>query len=228
MTAITQQYEIYYSATVGGIYPTEWLIRTFKGRYAGLKFKTSEISGGKLLELGFGDGRNMPLFEDCGLSISGTEISDKICQVAAAKLAPFGISPDLRTGFNDAIPFEDSTFDCVVACHSFYYIRPGTTFADNIAEACRVLKPQGWFIASLIDPECYLIENAKPLGGGLYECQNDPYGVRKGELFQAFENEKQIEDAFAKQFRNFSFGHQFCDFYGLKTNYYLVVCQKRD
>ena len=226
MANITEQYEAYYSSTAGGIYPTEWLIRTFKGRYPKLTFHPKELKGGALLEVGFGDGRNMPLFNDCGFSIHGVEISQKICEIASTKLAAFGIKADLKVGSNNQIPFADNMFDCVVGCHSFYYVRPNTTFADNISEVVRVLKPGGWLIVSLITPNCYLFEGAKPVGDGLYCCQKDLYGVREGELFQAFENEQQIKNNLAAHFDNFSFGHQFCDFYGLKTDYYLVACQK--
>ncbi len=227
MTSMAEKYEAYYNATAGGIFPTEWLIRTFKGRYPKLAFNVGELKGGKLLELGFGDGRNMPLFRDCGLLLHGTEISQKICDVADAKLQPFGIKADLRVGFNDRIPFPDALFDCVVGCHSFYYVRPDTAFADNIAEAARALKQKGWLVLSLITPDCFLLDNAEAAGNGLYCCRSDPYGARDGALFQVFENEQQISETFAPWFDNFSFGHQFCDFYGLKTHYYLVVCQKK-
>jgi len=40
-------------------------------------------------------------------------------------------------GRKDSIPYEDAFFDHVLACHACYYVDPGPSFADNIAEIAR-------------------------------------------------------------------------------------------
>ena len=227
MSNIVKGYTDYYTRSTGGMYPTEWLIRTFKGRYPKLKFNAQELKGLDLLEMGFGEGRNMPLFDEIGLRLHGVEISQQICDIAATKLRRYGIQADLRVGFNHATSFPATTFDCVVACHSFYYVTPGTTFKDNIIEANRILKPGGWFIADLVDSECYLFNDATQIDDGLYRCAKDPFGgIRDGALFQAFDSRDAIKDSFAPYFGAFSFGYQRNDFYGSQSNHHFLVCRK--
>ncbi|MDA0990820.1 MAG: hypothetical protein O3A51_08720, partial [Verrucomicrobia bacterium] len=60
------------------LYPTEWVLRTLQGSYPGLSFDKSRYSGGAILDIGFGDGRNWPILRDLGLNIHGVEISEDI------------------------------------------------------------------------------------------------------------------------------------------------------
>ena len=227
MSKIIKGYTDYYTRSSGGIYPTEWLIRTFKGSYPELSFNPKELKGKPFLEMGFGEGRNMPLFHELGFDIHGIEISNEICKVAKKRLNALNIEVDLRVGFNHLTPFDDQTFECIVSCHSFYYVSPGTTFEDNIKEVVRILKPGGWFIADLVDSECYLFNGANYIDQGLYECITDPFGgIRDGALFQAFDSSIDIKKMFSKYFGEFSFGTQKNNFYGSQQNHHLLVCRK--
>ena len=75
--------------------------------------------GSKLLDLGYGDGRNMPLFHNIGFKIFGVEISEEINQLARERLENLGIDAELKIGQNNSIPYNDKVFDFIVACHSY-------------------------------------------------------------------------------------------------------------
>src|SRR6267142_4362727 len=57
------------------VYPVEFVVRTLLGTYPGLAIDRTTYRGSRVLDLGFGDGRNMPLLRDLGFEVYGVEIS---------------------------------------------------------------------------------------------------------------------------------------------------------
>ncbi len=92
------------------VYPTEWVIRTLLGRYPRLALDKASFRGARILDLGFGDCRNMPLLANCGFEIYGIEISDDVVLLGEEKLTELSIAATLKTGSNAAIPFEGQFF----------------------------------------------------------------------------------------------------------------------
>jgi SAM-dependent methyltransferase len=121
------------------LYPNEFLIRTLLGRYPGLEM-SRDYAGRRLLDVGFGDGRNLPLFRNLGVEIFGVEPDPDVCRLVTERVAPAGIDCTLRAGSNTQIPFDDGFFDYVVASSSVYYVRENETFSDNLAEVARVMR----------------------------------------------------------------------------------------
>src|SRR5262245_25166607 len=130
------------------VYPVEFVVRALLGNYPRHRTNPSEYAGKKVLDLGFGDGRNMPLLRNLGMRIYGVEISQDICDLTHARMTKLDVDVTLAVGRNHSIPFEDAAFDIVLACHACYYVDPGKRFNDNILEIFRVLKPGGSFVFS--------------------------------------------------------------------------------
>lgn len=62
-----------------GRYPTEWVVRTLAGgNYPGLKIDKANYQGARILDMGCGDGRNLPLLLDLGFEVHASEISPEI------------------------------------------------------------------------------------------------------------------------------------------------------
>ena len=224
---ITSAYSKYYSLRKSDhMYPVEFVVRSFLGNYPRLSLDKSKYAGALILDLGFGDGRNMPLLHNLGFEIYGLEISEEINRLVASRLKKLGIPAILKIGRNVSIPFDDNLFQYVLACHSCYYVDEGTTFDDNLREIHRVLAPNGIFICSLPMCDTYILKRAEQLSDGHYRITKDPYDLRNGTIFRAFENENEIIKAFRKYFCEFSIG--FCDdeFYGIRQKVWIVVCKK--
>jgi putative glycosyltransferase len=226
--AIKEHYADFYSKrNPSKVYPVEFVVRTLLGTYPGLKLDRSIFHGAKILDLGFGDGRNMPLLHDLGFEIYGVEISDKICRLTKERMEHLGVPVRLAIGNNSHLPFGNETFDFVLACHSCYYVNPGESFEDNLREITRVLRSAGHFVFSLAKTDSYVLNNAEPLGKGLYRITQDPCGVRNGSLFRAFASKQEILDELSIFFSDFSLGLCENDFYGIYEKVWIGTCLKK-
>jgi ubiquinone/menaquinone biosynthesis C-methylase UbiE len=209
------------------IYPTEWVVRTLLGTYPKMALDKSRYRGAKILDIGFGDGRNWPLFLNAGFDIYGIEVAERILELGKIRAHTLGISAELRVGKNSEIPFGDNFFDYVVACHSCYYVDAGTTFLDNLLEFNRILKPGGMFIASLPEPKGDIFRDGIEGQNGHIEIRNDPWGLRNGYIFRCFRSEDDIKETFSPYFDKIATGLCCDNYYGVQINYWLLVCEKK-
>jgi SAM-dependent methyltransferase len=224
---INSRYERYYAERVKSkVYPTEFVVRTLLANYPHLEFK-KPAPGDKILDVGFGDGRNTAFLCDYGLAVSGVEITQGIVDQTRLRMTKLGHDPDLRVGRNSSICFEEGKFDYILACHCCYYCDEGETLFDNLKEYARVLKKDGFLIASVANKSSYIFNDAKELADGSMVVMRDPYGNRTGYRLHGFSCKEDIEKYFTPLFENFSFGTADNDYYGISERVFWVVCQKR-
>ena len=211
------------------VYPTEWVIRTFLGKYPKMEMDKSRYPGAKILDIGYGDGRNWPLLRNIGFDVHGVEITDEVIKLGEERAEKLGMKATLKRGSNAAIPFPDETFDYILACHSCYYIDEGTRFSDNMNEYFRVLKPGGMLIASLPENTNDIFDQAVVLDDeGHVEIRNDPWGLRNGYVFKWFTSEEDVVKSFSPWFQDFSIGGCRNDYFGVQIDMFLLVCARRD
>lgn len=130
------------------LYPTEWVVRTMLGNYPELKFNRSIYQDAKILDMGFGDCRNMRLLDNIGLEIHGVEITEDIVKIGRERCDELNIKAILKVGDNRNIPFDKDYFDIILSSSSMYYVDKGITFDDILLEYNRVLKKGGYLIAN--------------------------------------------------------------------------------
>jgi len=220
-------YSDYYRKQEVKVYPSEFVVRAFLGSYPAHKINRDELPGKKVLDLGFGDGRNMSLLSDLGMEVHGVEVTQSICDLIAQRLARSGVLTETRVGRNHCIPYEDAFFDYILASSSCYYMDVNQQYSDNLNEISRVIKSGGLFVHSLPMPSTFIMENAVDLGGGHMEITQDPYGVRVGAILKKFDNPDEIEQALAPHFTDIRIGSCCDDYWGSKVHLWLVVCRKR-
>lgn len=226
--SIDGSYEQFYAKRAGlRVYPTEFVVRTFLANYPGLNFRKPQ-AGDRVLDIAFGDGRNTVFLCDQGFAVSGIEITDGIVRQTHERLDKLGHQADLRVGRNSHIPFDDAHFDYLLACHCCYYCDEGETFADNMKEYARVMKPGAWLVASVASRASYIFKDAIALEDGSLRIQADPYGNRDGYRLHAFSDKDQINAYLSPWFENFSFGFADNDYYGVSERVFWVACQKRE
>lgn len=224
---LAANYDAFYqSRDPQDVYPVEFVVRAFLGRYPRLATAAGEYAGARVLDLGFGDGRNMPLLSHLGLQVHGVEISEEICARTARRLGRLGVPADLRVGRNNALPYADRLFQHVLACHSCYYVDRGARFEDNLREIARVMAPRGRFVFSAPTGTSYIMTGARDLGDGHMEIANDPYGLRNGAVLKKFDDAAGIARALEPWFEDLSIGACRNDFWGIEEHVWIVVCRR--
>ena len=121
--------------------------------------------GMKVLEVGCGTGANLALFAGKGCAVSGIDLAPPMLEQAKKKL---GDEADLRHGDASAMPFDDNSFDLVLAFLTIHEM-PAEVRSNVVAEMARVVTtkgrllfvdfhqgpysfPKGWIYRSVIVP----------------------------------------------------------------------------
>lgn len=226
---ISLQYSNYYKGKqLSKLYPTEFVVRSFLGSYSNLKpYPKSFIKGKRALDLGCGDGRNIPFLNDLGYEVYGLEIDQGIIDFCFQNLKFNNCKANLKVGDNSNSNFPSNFFDCIVACHSFYYLKNDESFNLNLDEIYRIMKRGGRFVFSIPNHKSYLLKNAEILDGNYAIIKSDPLNIRNGVKIKFFINEIEIIDCMSHQFDLFKIG--FCEnnWWGYQEFFWTIVCYKR-
>jgi ubiquinone/menaquinone biosynthesis C-methylase UbiE len=94
---------------------------------------------GDVLDVGCGTGALLTrLMNDCRASrLTGVDASGGMLDIARERLSP---DVALRECWAEQLPFDDCSFDTVVSCNMFHFIRRPS---DALNEMLRVLRPNG-------------------------------------------------------------------------------------
>jgi len=211
-------------------YPNEFAIRTFLGKYPNLPNalkNTRSFKNKHILDLGCGDGRNMPLFHNCGMKIFGTEVTEAACSHVMDRMLRLNIHCEVKVGRSNQIPYPESMFDFVFASGVMSFVDEGDSFSDNLVEPLRVLKDDGLFIFYLVNATASQIINSKQLQNGYFRIENDPFNRINGSLLRAFADRTEIEKELYNHLNILSLGTSdvnVYDFFSINT--WWLVCSK--
>lgn len=98
-----------------------------------------DIKADRILELGFGPGHLQVELSKKGFCPVGIDASPQMASIAYRKIVRGGFSSLLVSGYAQFLPFNDSSFDHLLASFPSNYILDPHT----LSEAFRVLKPGG-------------------------------------------------------------------------------------
>jgi ubiquinone/menaquinone biosynthesis C-methylase UbiE len=202
-------------------------LKIFKGKSPLFNFKSLDFSKLKLLDLGFGDGRDLQLFVDLGFQTYGCEPEREIVSHTRNK----HISPNLilKVGKNTEIPFEDNYFDFIYASASIYYLSNlDLSIEDALKESNRCLKKGGYLIFTATTPKNHYIESAEKISKNIYKLQDEYFNQRLGQLIHVYKDEKEISNDLTRLgFSHDSFVGKFSvDWLGVHESLFIVVSKK--
>lgn len=105
-----------------------------------LRQRVCDGLAGKVIEIGFGSGLNVPYYPATVQSVTAIEPADTGWQLASKRLAAATV-PVQRAGLDgQALPFDDNSFDAALSTWTLCTI---PDVAAALAELRRVLKPGG-------------------------------------------------------------------------------------
>ncbi|MDY6838266.1 MAG: class I SAM-dependent methyltransferase [Thermodesulfobacteriota bacterium] len=92
------------------------------------------VRGERVLDIGCGTGRDLFMFLEMGLDVTGLDASPHMLEVAKKRLGHRG---ELRQGLAEALPFEDNSFDIATLVTTLEFVDDPY---KALQEACRVAK----------------------------------------------------------------------------------------
>jgi tellurite methyltransferase len=106
----------------------------------------------KVLDVGCGGGRNLIYFLKNGFEVYGIDPNPeaiKSIKVLSQTLAPFNPVKNFVAGTAEDMPFDNETFDLVIASAVLHFAQNTAHFDAMVRSIFRVLKPGGYFFARL-------------------------------------------------------------------------------
>jgi len=213
----------------GMAFPSEYVIRIFRGCYPRLALDKDGYKESTILDISCGDGRDLLLFSQLGFKgVYGTEIEESIVERIRSNVADVGVPKEnVAPGFNHALPFENAFFDYVMAWNVCYYMQ-NHMFVEYVNEYARVVKPGGILVFSIPKKTAFIYKDAELIDGGEYCIIKDDFfgGMRNGERMRIFEDEADIVAAFTPHFVDFEFGSIHDDCFGLAYHWHIGICRR--
>lgn len=102
----------------------------------------SHVRGPRVLEIGVGTGKNMPLYRR-DWQITAIDLSPRMLEQAKRHAEHEHVAVDLRVADAQALPFADASFDTVLATFVFCSVPDPV---QGLREVVRVLAPGGQFL----------------------------------------------------------------------------------
>lgn len=100
----------------------------------------AEMRDREVLEIGVGLGADHQRFAEAGARLTGIDLTPRAVEHTGRRFTLFGLKTELRVGDAEALPYADSSFDCVYSWGVLHH-SPDTPRA--IDEVHRVLRPGG-------------------------------------------------------------------------------------
>lgn len=211
-----------------GRYPTEWVVRTLAGgNYPGLTIDKSRYKRARILDMGCGDGRNLPLLLDLGFEVHATEFSPTVVHALEEMSRELKWPVRFAVGLNSNLPYPDHYFDYMLCCASCYYLADQVSWPQVRTELARVLKPSGLMIANFCDEDNFILRDSVRQEDGSFLITSDPYGLRNGSRFMAARDKCQLTEILSPEFLPLSVGHLNDDYYGIRVSGHIVVARKQ-
>jgi SAM-dependent methyltransferase len=213
----------YERKTQPALYPEGFVVRAFLSNFPEPLLEDREYAGKRILDISCGYGRNLGLLLDLGFEVHATEVSPEV----VAKTGSQFPQVQMRVGRNGRLPYEDGTFDFLLACNTCYYLEPRLTFADNLAEIARVLRPGGSFVGSMPGPDHFIFVGGEPLPDGSVVVRADRDGLRNGDRLQRACGQGSVAGHLRERFYKWRIGHLVDDACGQVRDLYYFTAVRR-
>lgn len=128
--------------------------------------RAAELGLETAIDLGCGDGRNLLALQRGGLAVAGLDIAPEALARTDARLRRGGSPAHLVVGDVTALPFASASVDLVTALDVAGQIPEPTAL---LAEAARVLRPGGLFVANFFDLSDSTYGEGEPIGEHAFE-----------------------------------------------------------
>jgi ubiquinone/menaquinone biosynthesis C-methylase UbiE len=127
------------------------------------RYLSPDAKGKKLLEVGCGTGHWSRFFCECGLNVTGIDISKRMIDIAKAKNIP---NASFQVADGHCLPFPDDTFDVTAAITTLEFVRDPESVVAQMVRCTR--KRVGEVLVGVLNRRASLNHRRKKDSQGLW------------------------------------------------------------
>jgi len=220
-------YEDHY-LQINKTYPSVVALKFFLGNNPDFTLRKICKPGDKVLDIGFGDGRDLNLFLDLGFKVFGVEPNEKIVKHTLEKLNKETDFIDLRVGSNMQTTFDSRFFDVVYSSAAIYYLPSQEhSILDALHESHRILKDSGYLVGSLCRSDSHAVRDAVKVNNNVFILEDPFYKFRKGQVYHTYNNHNEIINDFKEVgFSEIKIYDYDVDWFGTRETLFLFFAKK--
>lgn len=208
--------EIYKSAPLHR-YPNENIVRITRWFFKDI---------GRILDYGFGPGRNLLHFVEIGHHVAGIEVSaNALAHVQReSKRLPKRIRPELRLlkPGDSRLPWGNDSFDYIVANQVLYFLGSMKRIERALSEFHRVLKPGGKIVVTMMSRANSAFLDGRRIGQDMYEYKNGRFHTEVPSRVFIFRDKRHVRRVF-QRFAIREIGHLDNKYCGVSGHHYLIL-----
>jgi len=204
-------------------YPEGFIVRLLTSKFPNQVVKDINYKGKKALDLSCGYGRNLDFLKNLQFQLYATEITNDIVQNLKESIT--GV--DFQVGKANQLPFKENFFDGIIACNSCYYLDEGVSFKDNLQEIQSKIKPDGWFIGSIIKDSHTGLKDAVWLDDGSAIIKQDQLNLRNGYRLHYAKSALHTEELLTPYFKNITIGEFSDSLMGFQRDLFYFYAEKK-
>lgn len=189
--------------------------------YLGSRWKSMDFR--RFLDMGCGIGRHSLHMAELGFEVTAYDLSETGLNLLKEKASKMKLSIHTVNGNNERLPFNDSSYDCLLAYHSLYH-SDSIGMIKIVSEMYRVLKSGGEAYLTLISkshPD-YSMDNLKAIDSNTRMKPEEDGSIIPHYFIQFDEIEKLLHP-----FQVIKIKHVEDFFHGKSSWHYFVHCRKQ-
>jgi cyclopropane fatty-acyl-phospholipid synthase-like methyltransferase len=204
-TMLSKNYRNHYLGTER-VYPSVFALKFFLGRNPTHDSGSlGKLEGADILDIGFGDGRDMLLYNELGMNVFGVEIDHEVVLHTQRKFRGMIPAGNIKIGTNLSTEFGTKKFDYVTAFSSLFYLESeDATMGKVLAHVATLLKNRsetsngnpGQLFCTLAREGTHALRDADRLNANTYILEDGFYSFRKGQRYFAFNDAEEVEKIF--------------------------------
>lgn len=209
-------------------YPSVFALKSFLGNNPHLKQDKNSLINKKICDVGFGDGRDLNLFSDLGMSVFGVEPDAQVVEHTRNKMLKAGANVSVKVGTNIATGYPNNFFDYVYAAGSIYYL-PSENYKITHAftEMQRILAKDGKFLATFARSDSHVTHGAQEIDKNTLILRDPYYNFRAGQRYHVYNNKEEIrQDLDSCGFKLLYIGDYDVDWFGTRETLFLCYAIK--
>jgi SAM-dependent methyltransferase len=223
----TQNYIDHYLG-IDQVHPSVFALKMFLGKNPDLNLTGIDYAGKSILDVGFGDGRDLILFHQLGFNIFGVEVDETVVKHTEKKFAQAGIQTSLSFGYNDETGFPKDTFDVVFSSAALMYLRNDeSNIQKTLKHVYGIVKPGGYLFGTFTRFDSHITKESSKIDENRIICKDPFYRQREGQLYWLHNSKQEaVDDLHEAGFADCNVYEYDVDWFGTRETAYMFFAVK--